>query len=98
MPSQAYFEIDGVGDWYACIQATSAGESPATAPDKWVKLEIPAIFESYVVEKVTALLLVQEGQSDKRRAQEQAAAIELEELEFRHTERGDYARPEVMTR
>lgn len=98
MPSQAYFEVDGVGNWYACVQATSAGESPETAPDKWLLLEIPALFETYLVERVTALLLVQEGQLDKRRAQERIAAEELEELIYRHTERGDFERPEVMVR
>ena len=98
MPAQAYFEDDGVGDWYACILATSAGESPSSAPDKWVKLEIPAIFEAYLVDKATALLLTGEGQSDKRRAFERTAAEELEEVQYRHTERGDFERPEVMVR
>lgn len=98
MPTQAYFEQDGVGDWYGCIQATSASESPASAPDKWLKLEIPAIFETYLVDKATALLLVGEGQSDKRAAFERSSRAELEEVQCRHTDQGDFARPEVMVR
>lgn len=98
MPSQAYFETDGVGDWYACIQATSAGESPSSAPDKWMKLEIPAIFEAYLVDKAVALLLTGEGQSDKRRLHSAWAEDELMKVTFEFTERGEFERPEVLVR
>lgn len=98
MPSQAYFVQDGVGDWYACIAPASAGESPATAPDKWVRLEIPAIFEGYLVEKATELLLVGDGQMDKRRAAARAAEEVLTDLGFRHADRGEFERPRVLTR
>jgi len=98
MTSQAYFEVDGVGDFYAATQVALPGESPTTAPDKWEKLEIPAIFETYLVEKAAALLLTGEGLSDKRRAHEGFAAEELEEIQYRHTERGEFERPEVMVR
>ena len=36
------------GDFWECIEATTAGQSPATHPAKWSKKEIPYIFGTYV--------------------------------------------------
>lgn len=99
MPSQAYYEIDGAGDWYAAVAATSPGQSPQTNPEKWVKLGILDIFEEYLVEQAVADLLAGEGQRDQRRAQRQTAQAVLEDLTWRHhVNRGDAVRPEVRTR
>lgn len=39
---QVYFTAsDGTADFYKCIAAASAGDTPSTDPDKWSKLQIP---------------------------------------------------------
>lgn len=98
MPFQAYFESEGVGDWYDCIEAASPGESPAVAPEKWQKVEIPAILERFIVERAVSLLLGGEGQIDKRRAQERMATDALDDTIYAHGDRGDFSRPEVGVR
>ncbi|TXH41417.1 MAG: hypothetical protein E6Q97_37610 [Desulfurellales bacterium] len=98
MPSIAYFENDGVGDWYACIDAASPGQSPLTHPDKWQKLEIPMIFERFLTDSACASLLMGDGQMDKRRATEEAAEMELQRIVRRHATPADGMRPKVGTR
>ena len=36
------------GDFWECLEATTAGQSPATHPAKWSKKNIPYIFGTYV--------------------------------------------------
>lgn len=101
MPSQAYFAIDGVeGDFYDCIAAAAAGESPATNPEKWRRVDIPAAFEEYLIERAVAILQVGEGQSDKSRAGSKDASAILEELIYRerNVRSGRLNRPKVFTR
>lgn len=98
MASFAYFENDGVGDWYACIDDASPGESPLTHPSKWRKLEIPAIFERFLVDSSCAALLMGDGQLDKRRMLEDQADEELAKLVRRHATPPDGPRPKVATR
>lgn len=49
---QVYFSVTGSstyrGNFYDCITATAAGESPATAAAKWQKVEIPSDFGAFV--------------------------------------------------
>ena len=98
MPSQAYFESDGQGDWYECIVATSPGESPGTNPEKWRRLDLPAIFEDAVAQLAIAHLYIAEGQSDKARAQRAAGIDAKEQTAFLFVDRGDYHPAEVFTR
>ncbi len=101
MPTQAYFETDGVeGDFYDCIADAAAGESPATNPEKWRRIEIPAAFESFLVARAVSILQLGEGQSDKARAEEKSASLILDELIYRERNaRGGRAnRPRVFTR
>lgn len=98
MPHQAYFEVEGVGDWYECIEAASPGESPAVAPAKWRKLEWPAILEAYLVDRACALLLSGDGQQDKRRSMERSAVDQLDEAIFAYSDRGDFQLAQVGTR
>lgn len=94
MASQAYFQ----GDWYNAIAQASAGESPATNPEKWVKIEIPYYFGRFVTEKANAYLLGADGQSDKR-AQADAYADEiLGEVLMRHCDNGEIGQTRVLTR
>lgn len=36
------------GDFYECLEATTAGQSPFTHPAKWLKKEVPYIFGTFV--------------------------------------------------
>lgn len=75
MASQVYFQ----GNFWDCVEATSPGETPATAPDKWRKVEIPRDALRFVPQGAFALLLDGDGQTDKRRAAEQRASALLDE-------------------
>ncbi len=97
MAAQAYWE----GDWYVCLVATAAGESPGTHPSKWAKLTIPAKFERYLVQAAYAGLLPGEGQNDKAGAERRQADALLQETRHRClSQNGDPAasRPNVQTR
>ncbi len=86
MASQAYYE----GDWYECVANTAAGESPASHPAKWNKLEIPNFAARPIVEIAIGSLLGADGQNDKRRAQVTAGENALYAVYQRHRPRGDY--------
>jgi hypothetical protein len=86
MASQAYYN----GDWYECVTATAAGESPGTNPEKWSKLEIPNFAAQPIVEIAIGILLMADGQSDKRGFQIKAGEAALYAVFQRHRPRGDY--------
>jgi hypothetical protein len=91
MGSQTYFvNADGVGDFYECVSAASPGQSPATHPAKWVKIEIPAFLREAVVEIAAGQLLQVDGQSDKRAAAKREGQDALYQIWIRHRPRGDY--------
>jgi hypothetical protein len=70
MPDQCYFN----GNFYQCAQATSAGESPASAPAKWCMVAIPDRWRWVLARLTYANLLELDGQKDKANA-ERANAI-----------------------
>lgn len=86
MASQAYYE----GDWYEAVANTAAGESPASHPAKWNKIEIPAFLSRAVVEIATGSMLSADGQNDKRVAQVKLGESVLYDTFQRHRARGDY--------
>jgi len=98
MASQAYFVSGDDGDWDECVEDTTAGESPVGAPDKWRKIEIPAVFEAFVVSRATAILLPGDGQSDKARSESTTADGLLNETIFLHARTGSTRRSAVRTR
>lgn len=57
----------GLGNLYDCVTATSAGESPSSAPAKWSVVGIPAVFEAFLIWSAYGKALTGEGQADKRR-------------------------------
>ena len=57
MPNQVYYN----GDWYYAYETTIAGQSPATNPELWVYLPIPAEFAD-VIEPIAASI-VKQGQN-----------------------------------
>lgn len=69
--AQIYYTITtagasyGTGDFYRCLTATSAGETPESAPTKWEIISLPEIFYGYLVYKVYGDWLLSDGQMDK---------------------------------
>lgn len=85
MASQVYF----AGDWYECITAAAAGESPSVAPEKWVKLEIPQYLADALVEESLSRLMPRSGQTDKRVVQAKFVDSALYRIFVRHRPKGD---------
>jgi hypothetical protein len=75
MASQVYFQ----GNLWDCVETTSPGETPATAPAKWRKVEIPRDCLRFVPQGALALLMESDGQTDKRGAAERRAQALLDE-------------------
>lgn len=67
-----------VKNFYTCTTATSAGESPNTAAAKWTLIEIPYIFQPYLVTGAYADCLLMDGQNDKAAQQTRLAESYLE--------------------
>ena len=70
MADQCYFN----GNFYQCVTATTAGESPASAPAKWRLVKIPDRWRWALARLTYANLLELDGQKDKANA-ERANAI-----------------------
>ena len=99
MASQAYFvDPDGTGDFYNAIATTAPGESPATNPEKWLKLSIPEVIHQPIVLRAASILLREQGQHDKSRALSRDAEEQLLRCAIRQADRGDFPRPRVLTR
>lgn len=66
---QVYFAATGTpGNFYECITATSAGESPASAAAKWSVIEIPEQFQGALTWGLYAKALVADERADEARA------------------------------
>jgi hypothetical protein len=66
------------GDFYECLEATTAGQSPATHPSKWVKKEVPYIFATFVSRGMYADWLRSELQIEAAQVAEQEAQAMLD--------------------
>lgn len=75
MASQVYFQ----GWFWDCVETTSPGETPATAPTKWRRVDLPRDCMRFVPQGTLALLLDGDGQGDKRLAAERRAEGLLKE-------------------
>lgn len=94
---QILFNSSGtVKNFYTCVTATSAGESPNTAAAKWAIVEIPYLFQPYLVNGAYADYLLMDGQTDKAGVQNRLAdeylATELQKL---HDQQPQYQRLSV---
>ena len=69
MPDQCYFK----GNFYQCAVNTAPGESPATTPGSWRRVQIPARFRWVLAKLTYAGLLEVDGQKDKATAERQTA-------------------------
>lgn len=62
---QIRFDNSGISNFYDCLAATTAGESPVSAAAKWQIVQIPAFLHQYLVQGAYAEALKAEGLSDK---------------------------------
>lgn len=86
---QVYFEDDGVGNFYDCIVNTSAGESPTTTPSSWSRIEIPKIFQLYLIRACFADYMTAQQQHDVALRQEDMANSALmKEADKLHRQQG----------
>jgi hypothetical protein len=66
---QVYFvNSSDEGDFYKCIAAASAGDTPETDPDKWELLPIYDAFLQYAIYQSYGDWLISDGQMDKAQA------------------------------
>lgn len=68
------------GNFYNCIVATNAGETPLTHPAKWQKVEIPYAFSNYLARAAYSDWLRSEMQPDVAQIAEQEAESLLVQL------------------
>lgn len=94
MASQVYFN----GDWYDCVAATSPGESPGTNPEKWAKVEIPLIFQRFLITQGGATILKSDGARDTAAAASVEAGRILDEEIVRASKIGRPRPMRVQTR
>lgn len=63
---QVYFVTSaGVGNFYKCVVATTAGQSPATTPNSWSVIPLYATFVNYCTYMVFGDWLTQNGAMDQ---------------------------------
>lgn len=88
----------GVINYYTCLAATTAGQSPVTNPSSWQLNWIPDVLFQYCVYKGYADWLRTDGQFDKANAQEGLAQTILEnEFDTQEREMGMSAPLRVQT-
>lgn len=75
---QVLFTSGSVKNFYTCAVVTTAGQSPTTHPASWTLLEIPYLFQAYMVHGAFADVLRMDGQMDKAAQQERLAEQYLE--------------------
>lgn len=95
MPSQAYYE----GDWYECVTAASAGQSPGTHPSKWVKLTLPEEWFNPLTSAAHAFALACRQNFEAAAAVRAGARLDQSEMALnRHRENGRGRPIKVFTR
>ena len=66
---QVYFTAaDGYGDFYKCVVATTAGQSPTTTPNSWEVITLFDTFIQYCIYQAFGDWLISDGQLDKAQA------------------------------
>jgi hypothetical protein len=76
MDNQIYFN----GDFWQCVTATTAGESPTSAAAKWRKLRIPKEWRRVLAKLTFANLLELDGQTDKAKIHRDTGEALLDDL------------------
>lgn len=68
----------GVGNFFTAVSTSAAAESPESAPSKWSQVQIPYIFQNYLIAAGLADWLMGDGQANKAAGQENMAMEYLE--------------------
>ena len=95
---QILFTTGSTENFYTCLVATSAGQSPTTHPGKWDLCSLPYIFFNYLVWGSYADALRMDGQQDKAAvADRQAEAWLNQETNKLYGQQAQYDRLRVST-
>lgn len=96
---QIYFtNSSSQGNYYKCVAATSAGESPSTAPSKWQVIPLYTVFFQYCIYRAYADWLLSDGQMDKGdRAMRMAEQKLADSIEVQERQMGDVLPMKVQT-
>jgi len=96
---QVYFtDSSGNGNYYKCVVATSAGESPSTAASKWEVIPLYTVFFQYCIYRSYADWLISDGQLDKAdRASRMAEQKLADSIEVQERQMGDVLPMKVQT-
>ena len=64
--AQVYFtDAANNGNYYKCVEVTTPGDSPSTAPSKWEVIPLYTVFFQYCVYRAFGDWLISDGQLDK---------------------------------
>ena len=87
------------GNFYECLVATTAEQSPGTPPASWSKVEIPYIFGSYLAQGAYADYLTGD-QRNESKSNEELFATELltNQVSILVGQEGQRRRTVVLTR
>lgn len=87
--AQVYFtDAANNGNYYKCVEATTPGDSPSTAPSKWEVIPLYTVFFQYCIYRAFGDWLISDGQLDKgdrimkMAEQKLADAIEVQERQM----------------
>lgn len=88
---QVYFtDSSDRGNYWKCVAATSAGESPSTTPSKWQVIPLYTVFLQYCIYRAYADWLTSDGQLDKAdRASAMADRKLADSIEVQERQMGD---------
>lgn len=88
---QMYFTNSlGTGDYYKCLVATTAAQSPDTTPASWSVLTVYDTFFQYAIYRAYADWLLSDGQNDKSaQAEAMAQGYMDSEFDLRERQMGD---------
>lgn len=73
------------GDYWECLEATTAGQDPADTPAKWEKIPFPLWLQNAVARKAFADWLRYGGQREDAQVEDAAAEEELFDEQLRQT-------------
>jgi hypothetical protein len=94
--AQVYREVDGTGNFYTALQ-NGTNKDPASEAAYWSAVEIPYIFEQYLVRGAYADYLASDGQNDKAGLAEKTAEEYLRhELDKLMRQQGQVRRIKIL--
>lgn len=97
--NQIYFtDSSGNGNYYKCMTATTAGQSPSTTPNSWSVIPIYTPFFQFLLYRSYADWLISDGQEDKAAKMYGLAETKLyDQIEVQERQMGDVLPLKVQT-